>query len=43
MNILCYFVEGFVASLYRNATIKTSESMVNTAREDDYTSIEDYL
>ena len=38
-----YFVEGFVASLYRNATIKTSESMVNTAREDDYTPIEDYL
>ena len=38
-----YFVEGFVASLYRNATIKTSESMVNTAREDDYTPVEDYL
>lgn len=38
-----YFVEGFVASLYRNATIKTSESMANTAREDDYTPIEDYL
>jgi len=38
-----YFVEGFVASLYRNATIKTSESMENTAREDDYTPVEDYL
>ena len=38
-----YFVNGFVASLYRNATIKTSESMVNTTQEDDYTPIEDYL
>lgn len=38
-----YFVEGFVASLYRNATIKTSEEMVNTAREDDYTTVEDYF
>jgi Parvulin-like peptidyl-prolyl isomerase len=38
-----YFVEGFVASLYRNATIKTSEEMVNTAREDDYTPTEDYF
>ena len=38
-----YFVEGFVASLYRNATIKTSESMANSAREDDYTPVEDYL
>ena len=38
-----YFVEGFVASLYRNATIKTSEEMVNTAREDDYTPVEDYF
>jgi peptidyl-prolyl cis-trans isomerase D len=38
-----YFVEGFVASLYRNATIKTSESMENTAREDDYIPVEDYL
>lgn len=38
-----YFVEGFVASLYRNATIKTSESMANTAREDDYIPVEDYL
>jgi peptidyl-prolyl cis-trans isomerase D len=38
-----YFVEGFVASLYRNATIKTSEEIVNIAREDDYTPIEDYF
>ena len=41
-NSVC-FVEGFVASLYRNATIKTSEEMVNTAREDDYTTVEDYF
>jgi hypothetical protein len=38
-----YFVEGFVASLYRNATIKTSEEMANTAREDDYIPTEDYF
>jgi hypothetical protein len=42
-KVSAYFVEGFVASLYRNATIKTSESMENTAREDDYIPVEDYL
>lgn len=36
-------VEGFVASLHRNATLVTSESMVNTAQEDDYSSTDDYL
>lgn len=36
-------MEGFVASLYRNAKIVTSESMVNTTQEDDYSSTDDYL
>lgn len=38
-----YFIESFVASLYRNGKINTSESMENTSSDHNDTGTEDYL